>query len=44
MAATKILWGQILAVFLLVLTGIWSATQWTAAALGYLAQAAVLTG
>lgn len=35
MAATKILWGQILAVFLLVLTGIWSATQWTAAALGY---------
>ena len=35
MAATKILWGQILAVFLLVLTGIWGATQWTAAALGY---------
>ena len=35
MAATKILWGQILAVLLLVLTGIWSATQWTAAALGY---------
>ena len=35
MAATKILWGQILAVFLLVLTGIWSATQWTATALGY---------
>ncbi|WP_374527030.1 conjugal transfer protein TraG [Novosphingobium sp.] len=35
MAAIKILWGQILAVFLLVLTGIWSATQWTAAALGY---------
>ena len=35
MAATKILWGQILAVFLLVLTGIWSATQWTASALGY---------
>ena len=35
MAATKILWGQILAVFLLVLTGIWSATQWTAFALGY---------
>jgi type IV secretion system protein VirD4 len=35
MAATKILWGQILAVFLLVLTGIWSATQWSASALGY---------
>lgn len=35
MAATKILWGQILAVFLLVLTGIWSATQWTASSLGY---------
>ena len=35
MAATKILWGQILAVFLLVLIGIWSATQWTASALGY---------
>ena len=35
MAATKILRGQILAVFLLVLAGIWSATQWTAFALGY---------
>ena len=35
MAATKILWGQILAVFLLVLTGVWGATQWTASALGY---------
>lgn len=35
MAATKILWGQILAVFLLVLSGIWGATQWTASALGY---------
>jgi len=34
-AATKILWGQILAVFTLVLIGIWSATQWTAAALGH---------
>jgi type IV secretion system protein VirD4 len=35
MQATKILWGQVLAVFLIVLTGIWSATQWTASALGY---------
>ena len=35
MAATKILWGQILAVFLLVLAGIWGATQWTASALAY---------
>ncbi len=35
MQATKILWGQVLAVFLIVLTGIWSATQWTASALSY---------
>ena len=35
MAAAKILWGQILAVFLLVLIGIWSVTQWTASSLGY---------
>ncbi len=35
MSATKILWGQIIAVFGIVLVGIWSATQWTAAALGY---------
>jgi type IV secretion system protein VirD4 len=31
----KILWGQILAVFAIILLTIWSATQWTAAALGY---------
>lgn len=31
----KILWGQIAAVFAIVLGAIWSATQWTAAALGY---------
>ncbi len=31
----KILWGQILAVFAIILLAIWSATQWTAAALGY---------
>ena len=35
MQATKILWGQVLVVFFIVLTGIWSATQWTASALGY---------
>jgi len=33
MSATKILWGQILAVFALTLAGIWASTQWTAAAL-----------
>ncbi|WP_116968930.1 conjugal transfer protein TraG [Blastomonas sp. UPD001] len=35
MSATKILWGQIIVVFLIVLAGVWSATQWTAAALAY---------
>lgn len=35
MSATKILWGQILAVFVLTLAGIWAGTQWTAAALGF---------
>ncbi|SNT32564.1 hypothetical protein, partial [Sphingopyxis indica] len=35
MSATKILWGQILAVFAIVLTSVWSATQWTAAALAH---------
>ncbi|MBP6030962.1 MAG: conjugal transfer protein TraG [Sphingobium sp.] len=35
MSATKILWGQVIAVFLIVLAGLWSATQWTAAALAY---------
>ena len=35
MSATKILWGQIAAVFLLVLAGIWGATQWIASSLGY---------
>ena len=35
MSATKILWGQIAAVLSVVLLGIWFATQWTAAALGY---------
>ncbi len=38
MSATKILWGQILTVFLIVLTTTWSATQWTAWQLGFQAQ------
>ncbi|RWX69336.1 conjugal transfer protein TraG [Mesorhizobium sp. M4B.F.Ca.ET.089.01.1.1] len=38
MSATKILWGQILTVFLIVLVTIWTATQWTAWRLGYQAQ------
>lgn len=35
MSATKILWGPVITVFGLVLAGIWTATQWTAAQLGY---------
>ena len=35
MSATKILWGQVITVFLLALAAIWAATQWTAAALGF---------
>ena len=35
MSATKILWGQILVVFLIVLTTTWTATQWTAWQLGF---------
>ena len=35
MSATKILWGQITVVFLIVLAAVWGATQWTAAALDY---------
>ena len=38
MTAGKILWGQVLAVFLIVLLSIWSATQWTAASLGFQAE------
>jgi len=34
----RILWGQILAVGLIVLLFVWGATQWTAAALGYQAE------
>lgn len=35
MSATKILWGQILTVFAIVLSTTWGATQWTAWRLGY---------
>ncbi|MGM4887518.1 conjugal transfer protein TraG [Tardiphaga sp. 11_C7_N12_6] len=35
MSATKILWGQIAVVFLIVLLTIWGATQWTAWRLGF---------
>ena len=38
MSATKILWGQILVVSVIVLVAIWGATQWTAWRLGYQAQ------
>ena len=35
MSATKILWGQILTIFAIVLLTIWAATQWTAYQLGF---------
>lgn len=35
MSATKILWGQVITVFLIVLIAVWAATQWTAAALPF---------
>ncbi|WP_374411813.1 conjugal transfer protein TraG [Novosphingobium colocasiae] len=35
MSGTRILWGQITTVLLIVVVGVWVATQWTAAALGY---------
>ncbi|MGG5889959.1 conjugal transfer protein TraG [Falsiroseomonas sp. HC035] len=38
MTATKILWGQVLVVFLIVLAAVWGATQWVAWRLGYQAQ------
>ena len=38
MSATKILWGQILTVFMIVLMTTWAATQWTAWRLGFQAQ------
>ena len=41
MSATKILWGQITAVFLIVLLTTWAATQWTAWRLGFQPQLGV---
>ncbi|MGV8180305.1 conjugal transfer protein TraG [Pseudomonas aeruginosa] len=38
MQATTVLYGQVLAVLAITLSGLWSATQWTAAALGYQAR------
>jgi hypothetical protein len=38
MTPTKLLIGQILIVFANVIAGVWAATQWAAAALGYQAQ------
>lgn len=35
MTPTKLLIGQILVVFLIMILGVWSATQWAAAMLGY---------
>ncbi|MDG2512731.1 conjugal transfer protein TraG [Sphingobium yanoikuyae] len=35
MPATKILWGQVITVFAIIVAAIWTATQWTAAALAY---------
>ena len=35
MSATKILWGQIIVVFLIVLATTWGATEWTAWRLGF---------
>ena len=35
MSGTKILWGQILIVFMIVLTTTWAATEWTAWRLGF---------
>lgn len=35
MSAARILWGQVVAVFLIILASVWAATQWTAAALGF---------
>lgn len=38
MSGTKILWGQIFIVGLIVHSAIWAATQWTAWRLGFQAQ------
>src|SRR6202012_2260081 len=35
MSATKILWGQIITVFMVILLALWTATEWTAWRLGF---------
>jgi type IV secretion system protein VirD4 len=35
MSATKILWGQVITVFTIVLLTMWAATEWTAWRLGF---------
>ena len=35
MQGTSVLFGQVLTVFGIVIAGVWGATQWTAATLGY---------
>jgi type IV secretion system protein VirD4 len=42
MTPTKLLIGQILIVFAIVIAGVWAATQWAAAELGYQAQLGAL--
>jgi len=38
MQATTVLYGQVLVVLTIALSGVWSATQWTVSALGYQAR------
>ncbi|WP_183615108.1 conjugal transfer protein TraG [Novosphingobium hassiacum] len=35
MSAAKILWGQVMAVLVIILASLWAATQWAASALGF---------
>jgi type IV secretory pathway TraG/TraD family ATPase VirD4 len=44
LTATKILWGQVLVVFTIVLVTPWTATQWTAWRLGYAGADKTLAG
>lgn len=38
MAVIQILWGQVFAVLIIALLGVWTATQWAAQALGFQAE------
>jgi len=44
MQGTNVLFGQIAVVFGIVIAGVWGATQWTAAALGYQVRLGSWTG